>query len=73
MGAKMKSSVAKLKPVKVLMNVRNAREVTVKDKSGYVVRYAIGGTKKAVSMSNVSHPVTSLHFINKLYQQIISH
>ena len=33
----MKSSVAMLKPVKVMMNVRNAREVTIKVKSGYVV------------------------------------
>ena len=52
MGAKMKSSVAMLKPANVGMNVRNAREVTMKVKSGYAVQYAINGTS---NMSNLSH------------------
>ena len=41
----MKSSVAMLKPVKVMMN---AREVTMKVKSGYIVQYVISGTMKTV-------------------------
>ena len=47
-GAIMKSSVAMLKPVKVMMNVRNTREVIMKVKNGYVVQYAINGTMKTV-------------------------
>ena len=39
----MKSSVAMLKPVKAMMNVRNARIVTMKVKSGFVVQYVING------------------------------
>ena len=45
MEARMKSSVAMLKPVKVMMN---AREVTMKVKSGYIVQYVISGTMKTV-------------------------
>ena len=45
-GATMKSSVTMLKTVKVMMNVQNAREVTMKVKSGYVVQYVINGTMK---------------------------
>ena len=48
MGARMKSSVAMLKPVKVMTNVRNAREVTIKVKNGYVIQYGINGTMKTV-------------------------
>ena len=48
MEARMKSSVAMLKPVTVMMNVQNAREVTMKVKSGYVVQYVINGTMKTV-------------------------
>ena len=48
MGVRMKSSVALLKPVKMIMNVQNAREVTMKVKSGYVVQYVINGTMKSV-------------------------
>ena len=44
----MKSSVAMLKPVKVMMNVRNARKVTMKVKNGYVVQYGINGNMKTV-------------------------
>ena len=39
-GATKESSVAMLKPVKV-MNMLNAREVTMKVKSGYVALYVI--------------------------------
>ena len=45
-GSRMKSSVALLKSLKVMMNVRNAREVTMKAKSGYVALYVINGTMK---------------------------
>ena len=48
MGARTKSSVAILKPVKVMMNVRNAREVKMKVKRGYVVQYVINVTMKTV-------------------------
>ena len=48
MGARMKSSETMLKLVKGMMNVQDAREVTVKVKSGYVVQYAINGTMKTV-------------------------
>ena len=67
MRARIKPSVAMLKPVKVMMNVRNATEVTLKVKSGYVVQYLINGTKKTFFMSNLSHPVILLDYINKLY------
>ena len=46
MGAKMKSSVAMLKPVKMMINVRNAMGVAMKVKSGYVVLHVINGTMK---------------------------
>ena len=45
-GAKMKSSVAMLKPVKMMINVRNAMGVAMKVKSGYVVLHVINGTMK---------------------------
>ena len=67
MGARIKPPVAMLKPVKVMMNVRNATEVTLKVKSGYVVQCLINGTKKTFFMSNLSHPVILLDYINKLY------
>ena len=41
---KVKSSVAMLKPVKVMMNVPNTWKVTMKEKSGYVALYIINGT-----------------------------
>ena len=47
MGVRMKSSVALLKPVKMTMNVQNAREVTMNVKSGCVVQYVINGTMKS--------------------------
>ena len=43
----MKSFAAILKPVKVMTNERNAREVTMKIKSGYVVLYIINGKKQS--------------------------
>ena len=45
-GAIMKSSVTMLKPVKVMINVPNTREIIMKVKNGYVVQYAINGTMK---------------------------
>ena len=48
MRARMKSSMAMSKSVKVVMNVQNAREAAIKLKSGYVVQYVINGTMKAV-------------------------
>ena len=58
--ARMKLSVAMLKPLKVMMNVRNTRKVPVKVESGYVALYVISGTMKTVFMSNFSHPVILL-------------
>ena len=46
----MKSSVAILKPEKVMMNMQNAREVAMKVKSGYVALYVINGTMKTVTV-----------------------
>ena len=43
---RMKLSVAILKPVKVMMNKRNAKEVTMIIKSGYAALYVINGTMK---------------------------
>ena len=72
-GAIMKSSVAMLKPVKVMMNVRNAWEVIMKVKNGYVVQYVINGTIKTVLfMSNLSHFVFLLNYINRLYCLLIT-
>ena len=48
MGARMKSSVAMLKPMKVIMIVQNARQVLMKVKSGYVALYVINGSMKTV-------------------------
>ena len=50
MRARMKSSVAILKPEKVMMNMQNAREVAMKVKSGYVALYVINGTMKTVTV-----------------------
>ena len=66
MAARMKSSVAILKPVKEIINVRNAREVTMKVKSGYVVQYVINGAMKTVFLSNLYHFVLLLDYINRL-------
>ena len=46
--ARMKSSAAMLKPVKVMINVQNTIEVRLKMRSGYVVQYLINGTMKTV-------------------------
>ena len=59
MEARMKL-LKMLKPLKVMMNVRNTREVPVKMESGYVALYVISGTMKTVFMSNFSHPVILL-------------
>ena len=58
----MKSSVTMLKPVKVMMNKRNAREVTMTMKSGYVTLYVINRSIKTVFMSNLSQPVILLNY-----------
>ena len=62
----MKSFVAMLKPVKVMMNVQNGRKVTMRVRSGYIVQYVINGTMRTVFMSNLSHPVLLLDYINRL-------
>ena len=66
----MKSFVAMMKPVKVMMNVRNAIEVTTKVKSGYVVQFVINGTMKTVFffLSSLSHLSLLPDYINRLYQ-----
>ena len=46
--ARMKSSAAMLRPVKVMINVQNTIEVRLKMRSGYVVQYLINGTMKTV-------------------------
>ena len=48
MGGRKKSSVAMLKPMKVMMNIRNAMEVTMNVEIGCVVQYMINGTVKTV-------------------------
>ena len=48
MGTRMKSFVAMLKPVKVMMNVQNGRKVTMMVRSGYIVQYVINGTMRTV-------------------------
>ena len=52
-----------------MMNVQNARVVTTKEKNGYAGRYVINvnGTIKTIFMSNLSHPVILLDYINRLY------
>ena len=57
MGARMKSSVAMLKPVDVMMNVRSARQVRMNVKSGYIVQYVINGTRKTGFMSSYLIPL----------------
>ena len=60
MWARMKSSMAMLKSEKVTMNAQNAREVTMKVKSGYIVQYVINGT-------NGTHLALLVDYINKSY------
>ena len=50
-----KSSVAILKPMKVIMKVSTAKKVTMQVNSGYVALYIVNGTMKTVFMSNLSH------------------
>ena len=71
MGTRMKLSVVMLEPVKAMINMRNAREVTIKVKSGDVVQYVINGIMKTVFMSNVSHPAI-LDYFNRLYYLLIT-
>ena len=54
----MQLSAVILKLVKVMMNVRNVRVVTRKEKNRYVGLYVIyvNGTIKTIFMSNLSHP-----------------
>ena len=65
--AKVKSSVAMLQRVKVMMNMRNARNVAMKVKFGYIVMHVINGTS---NLSNLSHPVSLLGYINRLIDYI---
>ena len=64
---KVKLSVAMLKRVEVMMNVRNARNVAMKVKCGYIVMHVINGTS---NLSNLSHPVSLLGYINRLIDYI---
>ena len=47
-----------------MMNVRNARKVDMKVKSGYVALYVINGTS---NLSNLSHNVLLLNYTNRLH------
>ena len=72
----MESSAAVLKPVKVMINVQNAREITMKEKSCYIVLYVINGTMKTVFMSNLSQPayyeIILIDYSNRLYYLLIT-
>ena len=57
MDERRKLSVTMLKPMKVMINIQNAMEVTMNVEIGYVVQYIINGTMKTVFMSNLSHLV----------------
>ena len=46
--ARMKSSVALLKSVKVMMNVQNARKATMRVNSGHAAQYVIHGTIETI-------------------------
>ena len=67
MGGRKKSSVAMLKPMKVMMNIRNTMEVTMNVEIGYVVQYMINDTMKTVFYEYLSHLVLLLAYINGLY------
>ena len=67
MDERRKSSVAMLRPMKVMMNIRNAMEVTMNVEIGYVVQYIIDGTMKTVFYEYLSHLVLLLAYINGLY------
>ena len=62
-GRENEISVAMLKPVKVIMNVRNTRKVIMKVKSSYVAQYVINGIMKTVFYEKFIPP----RFINRLY------
>ena len=72
MWARLEISVAMLKPVKAKMNVRNDRKVILKMKSSYVTLYVINGTIKTVFMSNLSHPVILLDYVNGLRHERVN-
>ena len=67
MDERRKSSVAMLKPMKVMMNMRNTMEVTMNVEIGYVVQYMINDTMKTVFYEYLSHLVLLLAYINGLY------
>ena len=67
MDERRKSSVAMLKPMKVMMNIRNTMEVTMNVEIGYVVQYMINDTMKTVFYEYLSHLVLLLAYINGLY------
>ena len=67
MDERRKSSVAMLRPMKVMMNIRNAMEVTMNVEIGYAVQYIIDGTMKTVFYEYLSHLVLLLAYINGLY------
>ena len=56
-----------LKPMKVMMNMRNTMEVTMNVEIGYVVQYMINDTMKTVFYEYLSHLVLLLAYINGLY------
>ena len=67
LGVRIKSLVTLWKPVKLMINVRNARKVTMNVKSGYVVLYIISDTIKKVFMEYLFHAVILLDYINRFY------
>ena len=66
-GVRMKSLVTLWKPVKLMINVRNAWKVTMNVKSGYVVLYIINDTLKKFLWNNLFHAVILLDYINIFY------
>ena len=50
LGVRMKPLVTMLKPVKLMINVRNARKVIMNVESGYVAQDIINDSKKKVFM-----------------------
>ena len=50
--------------------MRNAREVTIKMKSGYVALYVICDTMKTVFISTLSHPVIFSDYINGYFNRL---
>ena len=67
MRARMKSSVVMLKSVKVMMNVPNATEVTMKVKWLCCPVCHQWYHEDCFLMNNLSHLVLLLDYINRLY------